>query len=92
MNFFLFFFFFFSFFFKAAPAAYGSFQARGRIGTAAASLCHSHCNTGSEPCVCNLHHSSLQGQILNPLSEAWDQTRILMAGFITTEPQRELPP
>ena len=28
--------------------------------------------------VCNLHHSSRQHQILNPLSEARDRTRILM--------------
>ena len=28
--------------------------------------------------VCNLHHSSLQHRILNPLSEAKDQTCILM--------------
>ena len=29
-------------------------------------------------CFCNLHHSSGQRQILNPLSEARDQARILM--------------
>ena len=29
-------------------------------------------------CVCDLHHSSQQGRILNPLSEARDQTLILM--------------
>ena len=29
-------------------------------------------------CVCDLHHSSRQRQILNPLSEARDQTCILM--------------
>ena len=34
---------------RAAPVAYGSSQARARIGAAAASLCHSHSNTGSEP-------------------------------------------
>ena len=28
--------------------------------------------------ICNLHHSSWQSQILNPLSEARDRTRILM--------------
>ena len=39
----------FSFFFSAAPVTYGSFQARGPIGAAAASLCHSHSNVGSEP-------------------------------------------
>ena len=41
--------------------------------------------------VCDLHHSSLQGQILNPLSKSRDQTHILMGiRFVTTEPQREL--
>ena len=29
-------------------------------------------------CICDLHHSSWQGQIPNPLSEARDQTRVLM--------------
>ena len=33
---------------RAAPAAYGGSQARGLIGAIAASLCHSHCNVGSE--------------------------------------------
>ena len=47
--------------FRAAPVAYGSSQAKSRIGAAAASL----------------HHSSWQHQILNTLSEAGDQTRIL---------------
>ena len=37
--------FLFSFFlFRAAPTAYGSFQARGQTGAAAASLHHSHSN------------------------------------------------
>ena len=39
--------FFFSFF-TATPLAYGSSQAKGRIGAAAAGLCHGHSNTGSE--------------------------------------------
>ena len=66
-----------NFFCRAPPAAYVSSQARGRIGAAAASLHHSHSNLGSKP-----HqqptHSSRQCQILNPLSEAGDQTCILM--------------
>ena len=37
--------------FRAAPPAYERFQARGRIGAAAASLHHSHRNTGSKPCL-----------------------------------------
>ena len=35
--------------FRATPVAYGGSQARGRIGTTAAGLHHSHSNTGSEP-------------------------------------------
>ena len=43
--------------------------------------------------VWDLHHSSQQHQIINPLSEARDQTCILMDpshGSLTAEPQREL--
>ena len=36
-------------FFRAPPLAYGGSQARGGIGTVAASLCHSHSNAKSEP-------------------------------------------
>ena len=56
--------------------AKGSSQAKGRIG-AAAGLCHSHISGGSER-VCDLHHSSRQHQILNPLHKAWDLTCIFM--------------
>ena len=34
--------------FRATPAAYGGSQARGQIGAAAASLCHSHGDARSE--------------------------------------------
>ena len=36
---------------RAAPAAYGSSQARGLLGAVAAGLHHSHSNRGSEPCL-----------------------------------------
>ena len=55
------------------PAAYGGSQARGPVGAVATSLCHSQSNTGSE-CICDLHHSSRQCQILNPLSKGRDRT------------------
>ena len=48
--------------FRAIPVAYGGSQARGRIGAT----------------VTGLHHSSQQCWILNPLSEARDQTHVLM--------------
>ena len=57
--------------FRATPMAYGGSQTRGRIRAAAAGLHHSHSNANPS-CVCNLHHSSRQHQILNPLSEARD--------------------
>ena len=63
--------------FRATPAAYGSSQARGLIGTTAASLHHSH-SMWDLSRVCDLHHSSQQRQILNPLSKARGQTLILM--------------
>ena len=74
--------------FRATPMAYGGSQAKGLIRAIAASLCQSHSNVGSEPHlqptlhklqnrICNLHCSLQQHQILNPLSEARDQTLIL---------------
>ena len=62
--------------FRAALVAYGSSQARGPIGAAAASLCHSHShsNAGSELCLQPIP----QGWILNPLSEVRNRTHILM--------------
>ena len=57
--------------FKATPVVHGSSQARGRIGAAAASLCHGHSNTWSEPRL-------QQCWIFNPLSEARHWTHILM--------------
>ena len=54
-------------FFRAASAAYGSSQARGRIGATAASLYHSYSNTGSE-----LHlrpTSQLSAMLDPPLTE-----------------------
>ena len=43
-------------------------------------------------CICDLHHSSWQRQILNPLRRATDQIRVLMntIRFVTAEPPWEL--
>ena len=70
-------FFFSLLFFRAASTAYGSSQARGQIGAVAAAYTTATA-TRDPSCVCDLHHSSRQCQILNPLSEARDQTHILM--------------
>ena len=63
--------------FRTAPSADGGSQARGQLelqlltyATATATQDPSH--------VCNLHHSSQQHQVLNPLSEARDQPLNLM--------------
>ena len=62
---------------------------RSRVAVALAKA-DSYSNTESKP-VCNLHHSSWQCRILNPLSKARDQTYILMdISQVTTEPQQEL--
>ena len=63
------------FFLRAMPTAYWSSQARGPIGAATA----------------DLHHSSQQHRILNPLSRARDWTCVLMAiRFVSAEPRWEL--
>ena len=60
----------FFFFFKAAPMAYGGSQSYS---------CRPQPQQLWDPShVSNLHHSSGQRQILNPLSEARDWTLILM--------------
>ena len=73
----MFFFFFFFLFFgsfcliRATPAAYGDSQARGTIRAMAASLSHS--NAWSKPCLWPTPQL-MACWILNPLSEARDQT------------------
>ena len=71
------------------PAAYGSSQVRveselqplaSTIATATA--------TQDRSCVCNLHHSSWQHKILNPLSEARDRTLILLDNIQVRNPLR----
>ena len=63
--------------FKAASAAYGGSQAKGRMGAAAAGLHQSHSNTGSEP---YLRPTPQLMAMLNPypLIEARDRTLNLM--------------
>ena len=72
---FLFFVFFFGLFAlsRAAPMAHGGSQARGPIRTAAAGLCQSHSNVGSEQHLWPIPQLQ-ERQILNPLSKARDRT------------------
>ena len=64
--------------FRAAHEAYISSQARVQIRATAASLHHSHSNEGSQLSLQSKLQLSQQCQILNPLSEARDQTLTLM--------------
>ena len=64
-------------FFRAALMAYESSQARGQIRATAAGL-HLSIATPDPSHVCDLHHSSRQCRILNPLSKARDRTHNLM--------------
>ena len=66
----------FLFLFMATPVAYGSSQARGPIRTAA----EAYATATAIPdlsCICNLLYGLWQCWVLNPLSEAGDQTHIL---------------
>ena len=76
---FYFFFFFFCLFAIswAVPRVYGGSQARGLIGAVAASLYQSTA-TQDPSRICDLHHSSEQRQVVNPLSKGRDWTRNLM--------------
>ena len=73
----LFYFYFIFILFRAIPAAYGSSLARGPRAAAAAGQATATA-TPDLSCICDLCHSLQQGQILNPLLEARDRTRILM--------------
>ena len=76
----------------AALVAYGNSWARGLIGAAA----EGYTTATAMPelsHICDLHHSSWQCQILNPLSEARDWTCILMDAMLgsqTAKPQWEI--
>lgn len=66
-----------------------------RTGATAAGPPHNHSNARSEMrCVWDLHHSSLQWQIINPLNETRDGTRVLRdtSLIVSTKPQGELLP
>ena len=70
LSFFLFFaFFFFFLLFGVAPAAYGKSELQMPAYTMA---------TPDPSCVCDVHHSSQQQWILNPLIKARDQAQIFM--------------
>ena len=63
--------------FRATPTAYGS----PRLGVQSKLKLPAYTTATATPdpsCIFNLLLSSRQHHVLNPLSEAWDQTRVLM--------------
>ena len=63
--------FFFSLLFRAE--AYGGSQAKGRIWATTAAYTRATATQDTSR-ICDLHHSSWQSRILNPMNEARDQT------------------
>ena len=77
--------------FRAVPVAYGSSQARGRIRAYCCQHMPQPQQHGIWAASCDLHLSSWQQQIPNPLSKARDRSissRILVR-FISAAPQEE---
>ena len=80
---------FFFFLKRAVPVAYGGFRTRGRIRAVATATA-----TWDPSRTCDLHHSSRQCWILNPLRarpgmepvSAW-----MLVRFVSTEPRWEFP-
>ena len=94
---FIFFLFFFLPFSRAAPEAHGGSQARGGIGTTAASLCQPM----PEPQQCGIRAESVtdttaHGNSGSPTHQAkpgiQPTTSWFLVRFVNTEPRRELPP
>ena len=69
--------FFFLFLFRAKPEAYGSSQASGQMVAAAEAYATARAEWDPSY-ICNLYCSLQQHKILNLLSQAGDQTCILM--------------
>lgn len=80
---------FFFLLFRAEPVAYGISQARDWTGAAGQATATAVQNP---VCICNLHQSLYQRQILDPLSEAREPTSSqMLVGFVSTAPQQEFP-
>ena len=63
--------------FRATPTAYGGSQGRGRIRAVTASLCNSHSNTVSEPCLEPIPQLTAPLD-LNPLNKTRNQSCVVM--------------
>ena len=72
--------------FRAAPTAYGGSQLRVKLEPQLPAYTTATA-TPEWSLVCDLHHSSRQCRIFNPLSKAMDQTLVLVNNSgVTTEP------
>ena len=73
--------------FRAAPAAYGSSQARGPIGALAPHLCHSHSNAGSKvSATCTTAHGNTGSLTHRARPGIKPESSWILVGFPTTEP------
>ena len=72
--------------------AHGGSQARGQIGAIATGLRHTALAMSDLSLVCDLHHSSWQCRILNPLSETGIElaTSWFLVRFVSAVPEWEL--
>ena len=81
--------------FRAAFVACGSSQARCWIGATATLTAYTTATAMQDPShICDLHHSSRQCRILNPLNKSSGiepTSSWMVVRFVTTEPQWELP-
>ena len=80
--------------FRATPKAYESSQAMSWVGAAAASLCHSHSNSRSEPPLWHTPttaHSNARSLTYLAKPGIKAASSWILVGFVTAEPQGELP-
>ena len=75
---------------RATPEAYGGSQARGLMGAVAPGLCHSHSNTGSEPCLWPTATAHGNARSLTHWSRPGIEPVLMVNRFISTEPRQEL--
>ena len=86
-------FFFFFYLFRAAPAAYGNFQARGRIGAIVAGLHHSHSNPRSELSATYATAHSNAGALTCWVRPGMEPaTSWILVRFVSAEPRWQLQP
>ena len=78
--------------FRAIPVAYGGSQARSQIQARGLRPTPQPQQCTGQSCICDLHHSLRQRQILNTLSRPGRENASswILVSFLTTEPRWEL--